>query len=102
MIKTQKAVKSSELTREEESLLKDNLNVSCLVAYLCFILYELCFALMKEWQTEMAKKMDHVTSHDDDGLPPVRSGRVSMTKPTVSVQALNVLLQNCLKMLGYI
>ena len=85
MIKAQKIVKSSELTREEENLLKDDLNVSCIniVAYFQF------FALMKEWQTEMAKKMDHVTSHDDD-LPPIRSGHVSMTKPTVSVRALNV------------
>ena len=43
------------------------------------------FALMKEWETEMAKKMDHVTSHDDNDLPPIRSGHVSMTKPTVRI-----------------
>jgi len=30
----------------------------------------------------MAKKMNHLMSHDDDSdLPPIRSGHVSMTKP---------------------
>ena len=32
----------------------------------------------------MTKKTDHVASHDDDDLPPIRSGEVSMKKPTVS------------------
>ena len=32
----------------------------------------------------MTKKADQVTSHDDDDLPPIRSGQVSMKKPMVS------------------
>ena len=52
----------------------------------CNVVSLFVFVVMKEWQAEMAKNMDHVTSHDDN-LPPVRSGHVSMTKPaTVSCQ----------------
>lgn len=39
------------------------------------------FLKTKEWQANMAKKIDHMTSRDDDDLPPIRSGHVSMTKP---------------------
>lgn len=73
-------MKSSELTHEEVNLLKDDLNVSCLL--LCCIHFD-TFFVIKEWQDKMATKVDHVTSHDND-LPPIRSGHVSMKQPPVS------------------
>ena len=32
----------------------------------------------------MAEKVDHMPSHDDNDLPPIRSGHVSMTKQVSS------------------
>lgn len=77
LIKSQKAVKRSELTHEEERLLKDDLNVSYCFAVVTFHLK----LLPKEWQVKMAEKVDHMPSSNDDELPPVRSGHISMAKP---------------------
>ena len=50
---------------------------------------------MKEWEEKVAGKVDHGPSHDDD-LPPIRSGRVSMTKPGVrGINCCSRFMPNC-------